>query len=56
MIGVLNRLVEYVEDHLTEEIDIAGLATASARRSTTCGGCSRRWPACRCRSTSGGGA
>ncbi|MCR2785729.1 MULTISPECIES: AraC family transcriptional regulator [unclassified Microbacterium] len=26
MIAVLNRLVEYVEDHLTEEIDIAGLA------------------------------
>ncbi len=26
MIAELNRLVEYVEDHLTEEIDIAGLA------------------------------
>ncbi|TQJ31330.1 AraC family transcriptional regulator [Microbacterium sp. SLBN-146] len=27
MIAELNRLVEYVEDHLTEEIDIAGLAS-----------------------------
>ncbi|MBM7831965.1 AraC family transcriptional regulator [Agromyces cerinus] len=28
MIAVLNRLVEYVEHHLTEEIDIAGLASS----------------------------
>lgn len=27
MIAVLNRLVEFVEDHLTEEIDICGLAS-----------------------------
>ena len=27
MIAVLNRLVEFIEDHLTEEIDIAGLAS-----------------------------
>ena len=26
MIAILNRLVEYVEDHLTEDIDVAGLA------------------------------
>jgi AraC family transcriptional regulator len=28
VIAVLNRLVEYVEDHLTEEIDITGLASS----------------------------
>ena len=27
MIAVLNRLVEFVEDHLTEEIDLSGLAS-----------------------------
>ena len=27
VIAVLNRLVEFIEDHLTEEIDIAGLAS-----------------------------
>ena len=27
MIAALNRLVEYIDGHLTEEIDIAGLAT-----------------------------
>ena len=27
MIGTLNRVVEYVEDHLTDDLDIAGLAT-----------------------------
>ena len=32
MIAALNRLVEYVDDHLTEEIDISGLA---ARLGTT---------------------
>lgn len=26
MIAVLNRLVEFVEGHLTDEIDVAGLA------------------------------
>ncbi|MGH1565213.1 GyrI-like domain-containing protein [Mumia sp. DW29H23] len=28
MIAVLNRLVEHVDDHLTEEIDVAGLASS----------------------------
>ena len=28
VIAVLNRLVEFIEDHLTEEIDIAGLASS----------------------------
>ena len=28
MIAVLNRLVEFIEDHLTEELDIAGLASS----------------------------
>ena len=28
VIAVLNRLVEFIEDHLTEEIDIAGLTSS----------------------------
>ena len=56
MIAELNRLVELVEERLADDIDVAEFATSSARRTTTCGACSRRWPECRCRSTSAGAA
>ena len=47
MIAVLNRLVDFVEDRLTEQIDVAGLASTlgSTVIVNSAPGLSSTWPA-----------